>query len=40
MRGDGKDLVMQLALQVIETYEGKLTGDNKAKFAKALVENA
>ena len=25
---------------MIKTHEGKLTGDNKAKFAKALAENA
>ena len=40
MRGDGRDLVMQSALQSIETHEGKYTGNNKLHFAAAMAESA
>ena len=39
MRGDGRDLVIQSALKVIEVHEVKLTGNNKMKFAAAMAEN-
>ena len=39
MRGDGRDLVMQSALQGINIHDEQLTGNNKIKFAIALEKS-
>ena len=39
MRGDGRDLMMQLVLQAITAHEERLTGINKMKFAAAMEES-
>ena len=40
MRGDGRDLIMQLALQTIKTHKKKLTGNNKLNFATTIAKSA